>query len=429
MKSKFKPFLFSVICLVTFGLQVQAQQPLALSLDSAVTYAVSHNRSLINSKFAVDKTSQKVKETIALGLPQISATIDYTNFLGAEASLMGKTIEFNPTSNFKATATQLIFSGSYIVGIQLSKLAKTVTEQSYQKDEINVKEQVIQAYYMVLASERILENLRANKANVQLIYEKTQNLANAGMIEPTDAKKLSIMVTTVDNAVKSSERQVEMGYNLLRLQLGLEPNSEIQLSTSLDDIVQNRITQSVAADTFNLQNNLDYKMILMQGEVAKKNIALRKVSYLPTLAAFYSYTEKLKKPEFDMTPKNAVGFTLSIPILSGGQRWAQLNQAKLDYLTSENTKELVSQQLLIQERQLRFNYSNLYEQYLNQKANLEIVKEVLEKMNLKYQQGVVSSLEFTSSNNDYMTAESNYTGVMLQLLNAELSLRKINNNL
>ena len=263
MKSKFKPFLFSVICLVTFGLQVQAQQPLALSLDSAVTYAVSHNRSLINSKFAVDKTSQKVKETIALGLPQISATIDYTNFLGAEASLMGKTIEFNPTSNFKATATQLIFSGSYIVGIQLSKLAKTVTEQSYQKDEINVKEQVIQAYYMVLASERILENLRANKANVQLIYEKTQNLANAGMIEPTDAKKLSIMVTTVDNAVKSSERQVEMGYNLLRLQLGLEPNSEIQLSTSLDDIVQNRITQSVAADTFNLQNNLDYKMILM----------------------------------------------------------------------------------------------------------------------------------------------------------------------
>lgn len=429
MKSKFKPFLFSVICLVTFGLQVQAQQPLALSLDSAVTYAVSHNRSLINSKFAVDKTSQKVKETIALGLPQISATIDYTNFLGAEASLMGKTIEFNPTSNFKATATQLIFSGSYIVGIQLSKLAKTVTEQSYQKDEINVKEQVIQAYYMVLASERILENLRANKANVQLIYEKTQNLANAGMIEPTDAKKLSIMVTTVDNAVKSSERQVEMGYNLLRLQLGLEPNSEIQLSTSLDDIVQNRITQSVAADTFNLQNNLDYKMILMQGEIAKKNIALRKVSYLPTLAAFYSYTEKLKKPEFDMTPKNAVGFTLSIPILSGGQRWAQLNQAKLDYRTSENTKELVSQQLLIQERQLRFNYSNLYEQYLNQKANLEIVKEVLEKMNLKYQQGVVSSLEFTSSNNDYMTAESNYTGVMLQLLNAELSLRKINNNL
>jgi outer membrane protein TolC len=429
MKSKFKPFLFSVICLVTFGLQVQAQQPLALSLDSAVTYAVSHNRSLINSKFAVDKTSQKVKETIALGLPQISATIDYTNFLGAEASLMGKTIEFNPTSNFKATATQLIFSGSYIVGIQLSKLAKTVTEQSYQKDEINVKEQVIQAYYMVLASERILENLRANKANVQLIYEKTQNLANAGMIEPTDAKKLSIMVTTVDNAIKSSERQVEMGYNLLRLQLGLEPNSEIQLSTSLDDIVQNRITQSVAADTFNLQNNLDYKMILMQGEIAKKNIALRKVSYLPTLAAFYSYTEKLKKPEFDMTPKNAVGFTLSIPILSGGQRWAQLNQAKLDYRTSENTKELVSQQLLIQERQLRFNYSNLYEQYLNQKANLEIVKEVLEKMNLKYQQGVVSSLEFTSSNNDYMTAESNYIGVMLQLLNAELSLRKINNNL
>ena len=130
-----------------------------------------------------------------------------------------------------------------------------------------------------------------------------------------------------------------------------------------------------------------------------------------------------------MTPKNILGFTLSIPIFSSGQRLSQLNQAKIDFNINENTKELLTQQLALQERQLRYNYNNLFEQFLNQKANIEIAKEVLDKMNLKYRQGIVSNLELTSANNDYLTAESNYTSIMLQLLNVELSLRKINNKL
>jgi len=328
-----------------------------------------HNRTLINSRYAVDKSVQKIKETISQGLPQVNASVDYSNFLGATASLQlnpsapPAIIEFNPTSNFKASASQLIFNGSYFVGVQLSKLGKSIAEQSYQKDELNVKEQVIQAYYMILASERILSIITDNKANVQLIQEKTQNLANAGMIEQTDAKKLSVMVASVENALKSTQRQVEFGYNLLRLQLGIESEQAIQLSTSLDDVALQYIRPTIAADAFNIKDNQDFKLVSMQGEIAMKSIQLKKASYLPTLAAFYSYTEKLKKPIFDLSPKNVLGLTLNIPVFSGGLRSAQVNQAKIDYEISENTKDLLTQQLTVQERQLRYNYNNLLEQY------------------------------------------------------------------
>jgi outer membrane protein len=433
MKNIFKLFFFSVFYLSVLSLQ--AQDTLVLTLDSAISYSLNHNRTLINSKYAVDKSSQKIKETISQGLPQISASIDYSNFLGAEASLQlnpsapPAVIEFNPTSNFKASISQLVFNGSYYVGIQMSKLAKTITEQSYQKDEQNVKEQIIQSYYMVLASERILNILKGNKTNVELIYEKTKNLSDAGILEETDVKKLSIMVTSVDNVLKSTERQVEVGYNLLRLQLGLESEQPIKLSSHLDSIAQQYIVQALVVDSFDIQNNLDFKLVSIQGKIAEKNVLLKKATYLPSLVAFYSYTEKLKKPIFDMTPKNVLGFTLSIPIFSSGQKLSQVKQARIDYYISENTKELLTEQLTLQERQLRYNYNNLFEQYQNQKANAEIAIEVLDKMNLKYQQGIISSLELTSSNNDYLSAESNYTSIMLQLLNAELSLRKINNKL
>jgi outer membrane protein TolC len=412
-----------------------AQEPLVLSLDSAISYALNHNKTLVNSKFAVDKSAQKIKETLSQGLPQVNASMDYSNFLGATASLQlnpsapPAVIEFNPTSNFKASASQLIFNGSYFVGVQLSKLGKSIAEQSYQKDELNVKEQVIQAYYMVLASERILSIIYENKANAQLIQEKTQNLANAGMIEQTDAKKLSVMVASVENALKSTQRQVEFGYNLLRLQLGIDSEQEIKLSSTFDDVAKKYIKPALTDESFDIQNNQDFKLVSMQGEIAKKSIELKKASYLPSMAAFYSYTEKLKKPIFDISPKHVLGLTLNIPIFSGGLRSSQLNQARIDYDLSKNTQDLLTEQLTLQERQLRYNYNNLLEQYQSQQTNVEIAKEVLDNMKLKYQQGIISILELTSANNDYLNAESNYTSITLQLLNAEASLRKINSKL
>jgi len=427
--------MFFISVLFLSVLSLKAQEPMKLSLDNAVNYAVAHNKILNNSRYAIDKSSQKIKETISQGLPQVSASVDYTNFLGAEASLQlnpaapPAIIKFNPTSNFKATASQLIFNGNYIVGVQLAKLAKTITEKSYQKDELDVKEQTYQAYYMILAMQRILDKLRGNYKNAQTIYANTKNLAKVGVIEETDAKKLSVMVTSVGNAVKSTERQVELGYNLLRFQLGLPSDQEIKLTTSFEDIANKYDILSKPIDTFNIQNNINYQLVSMQGDIAKKSIDMAKASYLPTLVAFYSYTEKIKKPNFDMSPKHVLGLQLDIPIFAGGLRKSQLSQAKIDLDINENTKDLLADQLTLQGKQLSFDFNNLLEQYVSQKENVDISKEVLDQMNLKFQQGIVSSLDVTSANNDYLKAVTDLTGTILKLLNAELDLRKLNNKL
>jgi outer membrane protein TolC len=124
-----------------------------------------------------------------------------------------------------------------------------------------------------------------------------------------------------------------------------------------------------------------------------------------------------------------IGLTLSVPIVSGGQRLAEVKQAKINYDIARNTKALLTDQLTMTEKQLRFNYNNLLEQFENQKMNVNVAKDVLDHMNLKYKQGLVSSLDLTSANNDYLTAQSNYFSAMIKLLNAELALLKINNNL
>lgn len=434
MKIMSKAIVFSALLFNAIYLNGQ-EDTISLSLDSALNYARINNKTLINARYASDKTHHKIWETAALGLPQMEAGVTYNNYLGAEAELKlsdaapPAVIEFNPTSSFTFTASQLIFSGNYIIGLQLAKMVDQTSQLSYQKSEAEIKEQVTRAYFLVLVTERTVKIMKANKINTQLVYEKTNNLAKVGMIEKTDADKLSVMVTSIENAQKAAQRQLEMAYNLLRLQLGFDVNTKFKLVTSLEAVSFQNKFETALSGSFDLNNNFDYQLILMQEKIARKQVQLQKSSYLPTLAGFYSYTEKLLKPAFDMTPKNVVGLNLTIPLFSGGMRSSKVKQAKIDLLTVENTKDLLSQQLEIQEKQLRFNLNNLLEQYKNQLLNVEIAKEIYSKMALKYEQGIVSSLELTSANNNYLSAESDFTNVLFQLLDAEIALRKLNGNL
>lgn len=434
MKKTIKESVFIVIFILS-SFTLKAQESISLSLEKAIEYALQYNKVLQNAKFSVQSTKEKIRETTAAGLPQASASVDYNNFLGGNAELRldptapPAIIEFNPTSSFKFSVNQLVFSGSYYVGLQLAKLAYQTSGLNSQKTELDIKEQVTRAYYLVLVSERAVKIIEANKINSKKVYEKTRNLANAGIIEKTEADKLSVMVTSVENAQKAAERQLEMAYNLLRLQLGADAKSEINLTTQLDEVSQQSKFENAIVNPFNIENNIDYNLGLMQGKISKSQISLQKTNYLPTLAAFYSYTEKLLKPKFDMTPKNVVGLNLSIPIFSSGMKKSKVAQAKINLHMAETTSQLVNQQLTIQEKQLRYNLNNMLEQYQNQKMNVDIAKEVFDKMNLKFQQGIVSSLELTSANNNYLSAESSYVDILFQLLDAELALRKLNGNL
>ena len=433
MKIIFKTASIAVAFLIHFS--VNAQDIMNLSLDSAINFAIEHNKSLLNAKYTSQRTHEKVWETTASGLPQVSASVDYNNFLGAEASIRfseqapATTIAFNPTSSFSFSVSQLVFSGSFYVGLQLAKLADQTNQISYKKSEIDVREQVTRAYFLILVAERTLSIMEANKQNTQHLYEKTKNIANAGIVEKTEADKIALMVTSLENATKATERQVEMAYNMLRLQLGVDANVNIKLITKLEDVSNQNKFETTLINPFSLDNNFDYKLLQMQEQISKKQINLEQAGYLPTLVGFYSYTEKLLKPKFDMTPKNVVGLKLSVPIFSSGMRRSKVSQSKINLKITENNIDLLSQQLQIQEKQLRFNLNNMLEQYKSQKVNVDLAKEIYDKMSLKFQQGIISSLELTSANSNYLSAESSYTNILFQLLDAEIALRKISGNL
>ncbi len=435
-KHKYMTRISALIILAVFNYgTMKSQDKLSLDLEGAINYALENNLSIKNAGLDIDEATEKVKETLAAGFPQLNASVDYSNFLGAEAEIRfnpeapATTIPFKPTSNLQLSVGQLIFSGSYIIGVQITNLYRQMMETGYRKSEQDIKEQVSKTYYLVLISEKNREISDKNLKNIRDIYEKTKPMANVGIVEKTDVDQLYVQVSLVENLLISAHAQVELSYNMLRLQLGAGAEKEIELTESLEEIMDKINFETLLFEQLNINNNVDYQLLKSQQRITEKQVTLEKMSFLPAITGYYNYTEKILKPDFDIAPKNVIGLNMNIPLFSSGMRRAKLNQAKINLLSFRNNMELLEEQLLINEKQLKYNLKIALEQYENQKENAEVSKRVYENMQLKYQQGIVSSLDLTTSNNNYITAEANYIRALMNLLEADVSLKKLYSSL
>lgn len=408
-----------------------AQQQLTLTVQQAVDHALKYNTTLINSGLAVDKAQEGVRAAIANGLPQVNATVDYSNALGAEMSIKfmegapETKIPIKPTSNLKVQVSQLVFNGSYFVGVQTAKLARELSEISLQKSEADIRTQVMNSYYLVQVSGELNKRLQLNLKNLTDLYHKTDAMAKAGIIEQTDADQLFIQVNTMENAVKSSERQLELATNMLRLQLGADINTQLILTEDLETIIAQADAEHSLLGSLKLENNLDFRLMDQQVLLSKKSVDMRKAAALPSIAGFYSYTYKLMTSNFDMAAPHMIGLQMNIPLFSSGVRTAQTRQAFIDLKTMQNNRDLLGDQLRIQDKQLRYNLINAMETYNNMKSNIDVSRRVYNSLKLKYEQGLISGLELVTADNNYIKAETDYISSALQLLDARLELDKI----
>lgn len=412
-----------------------AQQTLSLSLEEAQSYAIEYNKQVENAALSVEQAQKKINESISSFLPQAEVAMDYSNFMGAEMefrfneALPPQTIPFKPTSNLYFNLSQMIFSGNFIVGLQMVKIYKEMEGKNYLKTSQDIRELVTRSYHGALVSDLTIDIIRENIENTRKIFNNTEAMVSVGMAEKLDLDQLEVQQSSLENALKSAERQRELSYNLLRFQLGVKAGTPLELTDSLEYFLENFDFAGILEQEFYIDRNLDYQLMLIQEQLSEKQVGLQKMNFLPTLNGFYSHTNKILKSDFDLSPKNVIGLNLSIPILSSGMRIAQMNQARIELEKTQNNKILLEEQLSITEKQLRYNLANAIDQYLNRKKNADVALRIYQDYQFRYEQGIASSLDLNLSNNNYLQAVSDYVQSIITLLNARLDLQKLMNTL
>lgn len=420
-----------IAILIPWMLKAQStpNEPQHLSLEEAVNFAAKYNKELQISQLDIELRNKMVTEAVSQGLPQVNASLDYNTNFKYKMDFSGNPITMKDQSNVGISVSQLLFSGQWILGIQTSKIAKQIAAQQVDVTELDIKETVYNSYFTVLVSERLMGIVKQNLDNMNVILRHTENMYKAGTAEIIDVDQIRITVGQLKNSLLAMQRTVDVNYNLLRLQLGLQAGTPIELTDPLERFLQEDIFLQLAAQNFDINSNLQYQLMLTQVELQKKMVGLKKWAYAPTISANYNFTHKILKPELDMSPKNTAGITMSIPLFSGLQRKAQLDQEKITLEQTTLDKSLLEDQLNLQEEQYKFALRNALEDYNLQKENIQVAKKVLENYERKYNVGAVSSLDLTQANNNYLTAENNFTSACLTLLQAQTQLEKLYNEL
>lgn len=416
--------MMTVLCKTVFS-QGTNENVLRLSLREAQEHALQNNRTMWNANLSVTEAQRRTWEVISAGLPQINASVDYSNMLGFEMNFLGMGIPMPPTSNFQATVTQLLFSASYWVGIRMSRIGQQMSETARLQAELDIRHQTQSAYQMVLIVEENRRLLEQNLEHIRTLAESTENMVRVGVAQQTDADRLNIQVSTMLLAIQNVDRNIEMAYNLLRFHLGVDSRTEIVLTETLEQLLETKDVNRVL--DMNLDMNANHNMQLLEGQVelANMQISLERASTLPTIAMFYNYTHRITEPAFSMTPDHIIGFQATIPIFASGQRHARTQQARIGLERAQNNRDLVANQLLMQESQLRFNLRTAVETFELQRTTVELSQRVFDDVSRRYEHGMASVLDVTIANTELLQAQTNYVNAMMQVFSAQSELENL----
>lgn len=433
-------FLIITLCLLMLSANknLLAQEATKLSLKEAQEFALKNNTTILNSKIDNEIARKKIWETTAIGLPQVEGSVGYQNIVKVPTASFpmgenGENVEIplgvKENTTYTLSVSQLIFNGNYIVGLQASKVYYQMSDQTYLKSAIETRESVANTYYLILSLVENKKILSSNLQNLKQTFYEMQQMLAEGFVEATDVDQFQITVSSLENSVNTLDRQAEVAKRLLKFQMGMDLEQQIELTDQLESTLQQVNLASLTEQNFSVEKNIDYQIMLTQEKLGKLNYRKDLSDYLPSIAGFYQHQELAKKSDFNFTPPDVFGFTVSIPIFSSGERWAKAKQSSLALDKIVNAKKEVERSLNLGYIQAKSDLSSAYEKYLTEKNNIELSKKVYDITLIKYKEGVSTSMDLTTAQNQYLTAETNYFSAIYSVLTAKTKFDKILSNL
>jgi outer membrane protein len=471
-----KAFL-SVIVLVLMTGMIQAQKPdstVFLSLQQARDFAMENSPVIKNANLDLKTAQKTIWETTSIGLPQVSAKFSYSymitlsstiekfnafssigsNFgdiygmlgaLGAQTGNMYVLNKLDSISNANAgtstettsnndlrwgltldiTASQIIFSGTYLVGLQAAKVYKSLSEASVTKSIYDIKQNVSSAYYLVLIADENIKVLDSTYQNTSNLLGEITKMQNTGFLEETDIDQLKITLGIITNNLDMLKRQREIAKNLLKFQIGMDLKQPVELTDNLNSVIEEDKLSGLILQPFEVTNCPDYKIMEINEHLSKINVKLNQAAFLPDIAAYYVHQENFNDKSFSFTPPDLIGVGMNIPIFSSWNKRTKIAKAKILADKTLIGLQTTEQGLLLDFEKSKGELMTAYDKYNTNRENNRLAKKIYDRTVIKFKEGVAGSLDLTQAQNQYLTTETNYYLSLMDLLNAKAKIEKL----
>jgi len=441
-----RKLLLLLVAIATAGMAQESKKSYQFTLKEAIAHALENNYTAINANRDIEAAKKKKWETTTIGLPQINSNINYQNNLVIQKSVVPaeffggnpgefQEVEFGVKNNMTASASlsQLLFDGSYLVGLQSAKVYLQISQNAKEKTDLEIREIVINAYGNVLLARESVKVFENNKKSLDKTLFETEQTFKNGLVEEENVEQLQITLSQIKSALSNAQKRETIALKMLKLVLGIDMEEELLLKDNLDQLANDNLIVNSNFD-FSVTNTIDYKIGLNNEEASRLLLKLEKSKALPSLSAtanfgYNSFSNTFSFLERDQQWFNFsnIGVGLNIPIFSSLGRTARTQQAKIAYEQAKTQLKETEQKLLLEFEKSKTDYEYSVEQYVVSKENLRLAERIENKQQIKFKEGISSSFEFTEAQRQLYTAQQEHLQAMIEVISKKATLDKISN--
>ncbi|MEJ5993278.1 TolC family protein [Pedobacter sp. Du54] len=443
-----KHYVYILLFCLSWAIPTKAQQKdtvATFTLNQAISYAQKHQNSILNAQIDEQIAKNTVKQTIGIGLPQLSGNASFQDYIKIPTSLLPGEVFGAPgtqipvqfgvkyNSSFGLELNQLVFDGTYLVGLKASRTYKELSTKNTKRSRIETAVAVTKAYYSVLVSNEQLSLLDANLDRLKKSLNDTEQLFKNGFVEKIDVDRLTVLNNNLITERENVIRLLALNKDLLKFQMGMTIGSELSLTDQISTVsVYDNVV--LANDTNAYRKRIEFSLLETQKALNDLDVKRYKSAFLPSLSAFGSTSNNFQSNSFGdlydkRFPTTVIGLRLAVPIISGGIKKYQLANAKLAVLKTENDLFNLQNTINLDIKQAQTTYKNGQQSLENQRRNMDLAKEVLRVTKIKYEQGVGSSLEVTTAETSLKEAQNNYISALYDMLINKVNLDKALGNI
>ncbi len=455
---------------VSAGIRAQQQQTggASLTLAQCIQYALENSVNIQNSVLDERISVAKVNETIGIGLPQINGnasvnhnqqlrrfftTYSPNGFIKPDPVPVGlNTGDVLSAQNFfqlrsaaeaGLTVNQIIFNGSYIVGLQASKAYKDLAIKTTVQTKEQTIEQVTKAFYFALINRERMDLFANNITRVDSLLRNTQALNTNGFAERIDVDRVQVSLNNLITEKDNFERQQILSLELLKFQMNYPIDQPLEIVGELTpEMVKVNLDDYLKG--WNYVDRSDYKILEANKKLQELNLKNNYAAAVPSISAFANFGYNTQSNNISglfktntqigeqssgfgpdkYYPFTLYGVSLNVPIFSGLQRTYRVQQEKLRLQKIENSFKTVKSGIDLQIKQAITGYENNLKALESQNRNIELAGNVARVTKIKYEQGVGSNLEVVDAESALRGAQINYYNSLYDVMVAKVDMDK-----
>lgn len=454
-----------MMLLLTLPLLAQ-QQAVQMSLDDAIDYALENSLKIKDAQITIADAEEQIVERRSTGLPQVNGSVNYRNYLAVPRQplpegfdifgLFGQVlavdlydqlsdqtqmavdqsfsgnggggeqgIAFFLRNNFTAgiDVNAMIFDGSFFVALKAARAYRQYTLRDFANTRREVENAVIEAYLPVLLVQENIELLAKNIKNLEQLLFETRELYKAGFAEQLDIDRQDLSLSNLRIERENLVRQKEIALSNLKYTIGYPIEEPLVISDDLDAMATE--AEALLSEAASPSSRPEVALIDQAIRMNELNIKLNKAGYLPSLSAFGTVQQQYQGDDFQTgfwAPSAFVGLNLNVPIFDGLNKKAKIQRARLDLEKARLQREDLVRGISLEVSNAQTNFRNASNRLLSQEKNLDLAERIYETAQVKYREGVGSSLEVTQAEQSLYTTQSNYMQALYDVLQSKARL-------